>query len=270
MVGIQASTSYWGENNWGEYVGVELIKELTPNRTYYVEYWIQRATCINPKMDIDVIMNPNFGILFYTDTLRTSNHKMLIGDPQIKADTPLLVTDEEWLKVSKYFTPKYRYNKICIGQFWKEDKNPMIMTGYYLIDDVLIEELKDFGKFDKDAKLPIGTIIPLNHVQFVTGSVKLSNQESYTQLKELVSYLNLNPSVRIRVKGHTDSIGIKKSNLTLSKERAKFIAKYVIEAGIDKDRIEWEGYGDNHPIGDNKTEEGRAVNRRVEFEVIGW
>ncbi len=268
MIGIQSSVTYEGENHFGEYVDVKLINELVPNRTYYVEYWIRRAKCKNPFMDNNKILNPKFGILFYLDTLKTSGYKMLEYEPQIIADAPLLITNMEWVKVSKYFTPKSRYNKICLGQFWHEDEDIYILNSYYIIDDVLVEELRDFGRFDKNAKLSIGNIIPLNHINFMTGTAELSDQKSFDQLKELISYLNSNPSMKIRVNGHTDSVGSKKSNLTLSNKRAKFIAKYITTAGINKARIKWEGFADEKPIADNKSEDGRSQNRRVEFEII--
>ena len=47
-----------------------------------------------------------------------------------------------------------------------------------------------------------------------------------------------------------------------------FIAKYIVKSGIKKDRIKWEGFADEKPIADNKSESGRSQNRRVEFEII--
>ncbi len=268
MIGIQSFVTFEGENHSGEYVAVKLINELVPNRTYYVEYWIRRAKCKNPFVDNNKILNPKFGILFYLDTLKTSGYKMLDYEPQIIADAPLLITNMEWVKVSKYFTPKSRYNKICLGQFWHEDEDIYILNSYYIIDDVLVEELRDFGRFDKNAKLSIGNIIPLNHINFKTGTAELSDKNSYTQLKELITYLISNPSMKIRVNGHTDSVGSKKSNLILSIKRAKCIANYIKKAGISEARIDFEGFGDSNPIGDNETEDGRSRNRRVEFEVF--
>ena len=142
------------------------------------------------------------------------------------------------------------------------------LEGYYQIDDVLVEELRDFGTFDKKVKLTTGTIIPLNEVQFETGTTKLSNEKSNKQLTELVTYLNMNPKIKVRVNGHTDFVGKKEANITLSNNRAEFIATYIIQQGINKERIDWKGFGDESPIDNNKTKQGRARNRRVEFEVI--
>lgn len=269
MVGIQFSIDEWRKKNrWGEYIGVRLKEDLIPKRTYYVEYWIRKAECINPKLNMDENMNQNFGVLFYLDTLLLRDTHIIHAQPQVKADSQIVVTNTAWVKVSGYFTPESRYNKICLGQFFQTDYDTLIMKGYYQIDDVLIEELKDFGTFNKTTKLSKGTIIPLNQVQFETGTTELSNKKSRTQLAELVVYLNTYPSIRVRVNGHTDFVGTKESNLILSNKRAEFIAKYLIQNGIDKKRIEWKGFGDESPIDNNETKQGRARNRRVEFEVI--
>ena len=157
-IGIQ-----FNKTDWVEYVGVNLTTALIPKRTYYVEYWIRRSYCISPKMNADQIMDENFGILFSTDNINTANGKMLIATPQVQVDSQLLITSKKWIKVSKYFTPKAKYDKLYIGQFQKEGEAPVLKMGYYVIDDVLVEELTDYSALDKDAELAIGTIIPLNH-----------------------------------------------------------------------------------------------------------
>jgi hypothetical protein len=102
------------KNKWGEYIGVKLKEDLIPKRTYYVEYWIRRAKCLSPKRNKDENMNLNFGVLFYQDTLLVSDSRMIHAEPQVKADSNLVVTNTEWLKVSGYFTPESKYNKICL------------------------------------------------------------------------------------------------------------------------------------------------------------
>lgn len=269
MAGLQSSMDYWDkENHSGEYVGIKLISDLIPGRTYYIEYWIRRALCINPKLNFDHLLHDNFGIFFYLDTILHSGYKMLEVNPQVKGEKEVLITDKEWVKVSNYFTPVTRCNKLIIGQFWKNETNPSIMKGYYQIDDILVKEVKDFGTIDKQIGLSVGTIIPLNQINFVFGTTKLSDQKSFIQLNELIYYLQSNIKIKVKVNGHTDNVGSKESNFNLSKERAKFIAKFIIKSGIKKDRIEWEGFADAKPIADNKSEDGRSQNRRVEFEII--
>ncbi|MCQ2346290.1 MAG: OmpA family protein [Paludibacteraceae bacterium] len=91
---------------------------------------------------------------------------------------------------------------------------------------------------------------------------------SNPSLDELFNFLNDNPGVRIRITGHTDSIGKDEDNQKLSEGRANAVRDAMIERGIDKDRIEAEGKGESQPIDTNDTDEGRQHNRRVEFTIL--
>jgi outer membrane protein OmpA-like peptidoglycan-associated protein len=90
--------------------------------------------------------------------------------------------------------------------------------------------------------------------------------ESAGVLKDIATVLKENPSVRIRIVGHTSSDGDDAANLELSKKRAAAVRDaFTNDWNIDPSRIDAEGKGETEPIGDNKTKEGRAQNRRVEF-----
>jgi len=263
IAGIQ-----FNKMEWSEYIGVDLTEALIPNRTYLVEYWIRRSYCISPKMNVDQIMDKNFGILFTSDSIVNTDAMMLVALPQITVDTQLLITYKKWVKVSKYFTPKEAYSRFYLGQFRKEGESPRVKMGYYVIDDISVKELADFESLDNEMELPIGSIIPLNNIHFMSGTTELKDAQSHAILKDLATYLYSNPSLKIRINGHTDSVGSEQSNLLLSKRRAKVIAKKVIQNGISKNRIEWKGFGEKHPIADNGNDAGRLKNRRVEFEVV--
>lgn len=269
MIGIQCGRIIIEKKNWSECVGVKLKDTLMPNHTYRVVYWIRRSDCTPIDGDIDEYMTENFGILFTSDAINTTDPNVLVGPPHIKGDTQIYITNKKWIKVTNYFTPQKKYNYLYLGQFReKGDDNPYIFNSYYVIDDVSIIELSDFEAMDKGIALPVGTIIPLNHVHFISGTTQLSDRKSYSVLKELADYLKSNKSIRICINGHTDSVGSKKSNQLLSEKRAKAIAQILIKKGISSDRIEWKGFGEDIPIADNNTAKGRLKNRRVEFEVI--
>lgn len=90
--------------------------------------------------------------------------------------------------------------------------------------------------------------------------------ESYGVLKGIAGVLKENAEVKVKIIGHTDSDGKDADNLTLSQKRAAAVAKILSEEfGIDASRMESEGKGETQPAGDNKTKEGKAANRRVEF-----
>jgi outer membrane protein OmpA-like peptidoglycan-associated protein len=75
------------------------------------------------------------------------------------------------------------------------------------------------------------------------------------------------PTIKVRIEGHTDSQGTEKFNLKLSKNRAASVRKYLIGKGIEGSRMDPQGFGEGVPIADNRTADGRAQNRRVEFFI---
>jgi outer membrane protein OmpA-like peptidoglycan-associated protein len=106
--------------------------------------------------------------------------------------------------------------------------------------------------------------LPIVHFDFDRYNIK---KLYVPDLEQHVAYLSTNPSSPVTVEGHTDSIGSDQYNQKLSERRATAVRKYLIERGIASSRIRVVGYGEQRPIADNKTREGRAINRRAEFEV---
>lgn len=88
------------------------------------------------------------------------------------------------------------------------------------------------------------------------------------ELNKTYEFLVNNPSVFIRIAGHTDNIGSNIYNEELSARRAEAVVNYLIDKGISPERLEFKGYGSRQPVADNTTEEGRAKNRRTELEII--
>jgi OmpA-OmpF porin, OOP family len=122
-----------------------------------------------------------------------------------------------------------------------------------------------FGAPDTRNKLITEGKFVTRGIHFDTGSDKIK-PDSYGTLKEIAGVLNDNPTVRVKIVGHTDSDGNEKSNLDLSKRRAASIKNSLTsEFGIDPSRMETDGKGQTQPISDNNTTEGKANNRRVEF-----
>ncbi|QQS48432.1 MAG: OmpA family protein [Acidobacteriota bacterium] len=101
-------------------------------------------------------------------------------------------------------------------------------------------------------------------IHFATGKADIL-PESQPMIDEIVSLLKKRPAMRVGVEGHTDNTGNPASNKTLSEARAKSVAAALTAAGISPSRLESAGFGQERPIADNRTEEGRAKNRRVEI-----
>jgi outer membrane protein OmpA-like peptidoglycan-associated protein len=105
-------------------------------------------------------------------------------------------------------------------------------------------------------------------ILFETGSdVVLA--ESAPVLRQVAAYLQANPAVRLRITGHTDNVGSAAANLALSARRAASVARVLSgQLAIAADRFETDGKGDTKPVSNNAKPEGRAMNRRVEFEKL--
>lgn len=109
--------------------------------------------------------------------------------------------------------------------------------------------------------------VVLKNIFFETNSTVL-NEKSQVELDKLVQMLKDNPSIGIQINGYTDNIGKAADNLKLSNGRAQSVVTYLIKNGIDAKRLKFQGFGADKPIADNKTEEGRAQNRRTEVIVL--
>ena len=90
---------------------------------------------------------------------------------------------------------------------------------------------------------------------------------SFALLDDVAQAMKDNPKIKVEVQGHTDSVGNDDFNLKLSQKRAESVRNYLIKKGISSDRMVPKGYGENVPIADNRTKEGRDQNRRVEFVI---
>jgi outer membrane protein OmpA-like peptidoglycan-associated protein len=102
------------------------------------------------------------------------------------------------------------------------------------------------------------------YINFDTGKSIIRN-ESKTIIEQIVQMMKSNPDLKVGVEGHTDNVGTPASNKTLSEARAKSVVSAIVSQGITGERLSPAGYGQDKPIADNNTEEGRAKNRRVEL-----
>lgn len=93
--------------------------------------------------------------------------------------------------------------------------------------------------------------------------------ESKPDLNRAIEFMKQNPSLRVEIAGHTDSVGVAGYNTKLSQDRAEAVRRYFSDGGVAPGRIQARGYGEEQPLADNGTEEGRARNRRVEMRVLG-
>jgi OmpA-OmpF porin, OOP family len=112
-----------------------------------------------------------------------------------------------------------------------------------------------------------GSVVVLNNIFFDTDKYEIK-EKSTAELSKIVKFLNDNPKVRIQISGHTDNVGSAEYNKQLSLRRATAVYQYLIDKGIDKKRVLYKGFGSEKPIADNNTEDGRQLNRRIDFSII--
>jgi len=106
--------------------------------------------------------------------------------------------------------------------------------------------------------------VALYGIQFLPGRPDLS-PSSTALLQEVVSMMNDHPVWRIRVEGHTDNVGTKAGNMTLSRRRASAVVQWLTANGVKRLRLDPQGIGDARPVADNTTEAGRGRNHRIEL-----
>lgn len=129
----------------------------------------------------------------------------------------------------------------------------------YTLDEIIDMMLKNEDVTGK-------TICAIDAINFDFNQSTIK-AESYDYLNKLAATL-IRINTRIKVKGHTDNIGTDEVNMNLSKERAQAVMNYLLSKGVSRSKLSYDYYGSTLPLTTNETEEGRAMNRRVEIEIL--
>ena len=137
-------------------------------------------------------------------------------------------------------------------------------------DNVDLTAVAEYKEIKRDlylVPLTVGTTIRLNNIFFDVGKATL-RPESYPELERLAGIMTQNGKMQIELSGHTDNVGSDDANMKLSEDRAKAVVEYLVSLGIAADRIVAKGYGETKPVSTNDTDDGRQLNRRVEFTIL--
>lgn len=110
--------------------------------------------------------------------------------------------------------------------------------------------------------------VVLQNVNFEFNSDRLT-ADAQAMLRQIAVGVKSQPELKVEIAGHTDSRGKDAYNLRLSQRRAESVRKFLVGEGVANGQLTARGYGETKPVADNKTDQGRALNRRVEFSVIG-
>ena len=139
-------------------------------------------------------------------------------------------------------------------------------AGYMSKDDTLHFVSDTLDVFMQHIKP--GIKVKIENLFFATNKTYILPQ-SEQAMSDLASFLNENPGVTIHITGHTDAVGSDEANQILSEGRANAVRADLIKRGVAGERMTTEGKGEKEPVADNDTEEGRQLNRRVEFVITG-
>lgn len=138
--------------------------------------------------------------------------------------------------------------------------------GYMSKDDTLHFVRDTFDLYLQHIKP--GIKVKIENLFFATNKTYILPQ-SEQAMSDLANFLLENRTVTIRITGHTDAVGTDEANQILSEGRANAVRADLIKRGVEAERLEAEGKGEKEPVADNDTEEGRQLNRRVEFTITG-
>jgi outer membrane protein OmpA-like peptidoglycan-associated protein len=195
-------------------------------------------------------------------TVETENNTDPTGKE--KGDFPLQYSGER--KLYMFFNGgkpmKYKYVLDEEGiAFWLDHNKQLYATALYT--SPVRNAIVHLPVAEKE-KVVDKIRLPVVHFDFDKYNIK---KLYVPDLDQHISFLRANPSSPVIVEGHTDSKGSDQYNKKLSERRANSIRKYLIDNGISSSQVHVVGYGEQRPITDNTTTEGRAINRRTEFEV---
>ena len=198
-----------------------------------------------------------------------NERNMMPVDADVRIVYEILSTGEE-AGIARIDPRDGRYQIIL--PYGKEYGYMALAEGYYSVTKSLdVIKLDKYTEIDEQnlflAPLKKDQVVRLNNIFFKDNTAELK-PESELELNRFVQFLKQNKKIIIEISAHTDNTLDDKKSMELSEKRAEVIYNYVIKRGIKEKRLSKKGYGLRFPLGFNKTEEGRALNNRIEFKII--
>ena len=276
----------YAPDDYREYIQAELTEPLVKGKKYQISFYVSLAE----RSDFAI---KEFGVLFSGNKLHFPIRKELskmhlykdrenqynyleIGYSNFFADT------QDWILVHTQFKAKGTERFVTLGNFKNNTRTRLYKTkrkakqgAYYYVDMVLLEsaELSDFaekpmaiGSHSEDKTIELDKIHVFENVLFNFDTYQLLEIPK-KEIQRIYAFMKADEKLTISISGHTDSVGTEAYNQHLSKQRAKAVANYLEQLGLPKAQIVWQGRGGLKPIASNASEEGRKLNRRVEFVV---
>ena len=272
MVGITVYGCNDGKPHCREYVQIQLSEPLVKGQKYYVEFWVshlEKSLAIN-----------QLAIYFSEEAIRQQTDELLAYTPQVISSSVVFAADNSWKKISAEFVADKEASYLTIGNFNTDEQTIVkaihpepLKYAYYYLDDVLLQKKPPIINvpIQKDdlSVMPLvkGQLVTLKNIFFDFNKSELLPR-SFIELNKLLVILKEHPGMKIEIHGHTDSYGDDDYNLELSLKRSKAVVDYLLQNGISTDQVGYVGFGETRPIADNNDEDGRQLNRRVDFLVV--
>jgi OmpA-OmpF porin, OOP family len=277
--GYSGIYAWVNNNNYREYLQAKLIDSLIEGKKYKVEFFFRLS--IYSKYSVDRI-----GALLSDSIQHLSHDRVWSVEPSYTyvMDSVFSKNPGQWNHVSFEYDAKGGEKFITIGNFSPDDElkkfhltlsqvnEPMLnKAAYYYVDDVSVTPMNAPVAETKDlaskAEVKPNEVYILKHIYFDFNSYELmplSNEE----LSLLLSIMKKNPKWKVELSGHTDDKGDNLYNYNLSMNRAKSVGRYLVQNGIEATRIKTIGFGKRKPLKTARSEEARAINRRVEVKFL--
>jgi outer membrane protein OmpA-like peptidoglycan-associated protein len=184
----------------------------------------------------------------------------------------VIVTDNESGQVVGVFKSESKSGKFSLALPSGTNYGISITKDGYLFhsENIQIPHLAEFSEYKKDIFLhpfQAGSSEILKNVFFDTDKADL-RQESKAELDKLYSVIQGKTNIHVLISGHTDDRSSHEYNQVLSEARAVSVVEYLVEKGIDKNKLFAKGFGETKPVKSNETDEGRQMNRRIEFMIL--
>lgn len=300
-----AGVYLFSPDNCREYVQGELSQTLSAGKQYKITFYIsiaensthslnnisllftQEKLGFKPVSDNKSVLtqsNFNYNPFKHIDEnyIKPSDYTKLPFEMIHFKNEQFYNNPEKWTEITIIYTASGYENFFSIGNFDSNSKTEKQQRSakqkhefaYYYIDDVSIELLEKLQDEPILETIPEEKITLENHKIYTFENVLFDFDKadllpiSLEELQKLYHHLETNQNITIEIYGHTDAIGTQNRNEQLSHERAKAVADYLMSLGLHSERIKWFGYGSSKPIATNETDEGRAENRRVEFQLF--
>lgn len=261
---------YYALNDYREYVQLNTTKTLREKHPYKISLQVSLAETSSLALKNMYIVLVNRKVKFPNSSALTSSRLDLQEDVRfhkirLQPNKSMASTDE-WVTLTAEFEAKGFENHIIVGNFDANvntellDQDASVLSSdfsYYYLDNLGLEELPRIH-YEKDK------IYVLERDPFEPKGYEL-DAEAVANVKKIFKYLKENAEVQMKITGHSDNVGQPEYNKFISSLRARAVALYLKNLGIDDNRIVWEGVGDTRPLGNGKIQQDHLANRRVEF-----